>query len=141
MKLKVKKLNNEAKLPVKKRKGDAGFDLYSLEDVELKPGERKLVSTGIAIEIPYGYFGLIKDRSGLAVKNGLHCLAGVVDSNYRGEIKVVLINLGNEPVKLEKHSRIAQLLIIPVPDFEIEEVNELSETERNEKGFGSSGLK
>ncbi|MEO2154285.1 MAG: dUTP diphosphatase [Nanoarchaeota archaeon] len=139
--LKVKKLNEDAKLPVKKRKGDAGFDLYSNEEVILKPGERKLISTGIAIEIPKGYFGLIKDRSGLAAKNGLHCLAGVIDSNYRGEVKVVLINLGNEEVKLEKYSRIAQLLIIPVPEFEIEEVDELSNTERNEKGFGSSGLK
>jgi len=139
--LKVKKLDKEAKLPERKRQGDAGLDLYSLEDVELKPGEKALVRTGIAVEIPEGYFGLIKDRSGLAAKNALHCLAGVVDSNYRGEIKVVLINLGKETVKLEKHTRIAQMIIIPYLDVEVKEVDELSDSERQDKGFGSSGLK
>ncbi len=139
--LKVKKLDKEAKLPERKRQGDAGLDLYSLEDVELKPGEKALVRTGIAVEIPEGYFGLIKDRSGLAAKNALHCLAGVVDSNYRGEIKVVLINLGKETVKLEKHTRIAQMIIIPYLDVEVKEVVELSDSERQDKGFGSSGLK
>jgi len=139
--LKVKKLVSEAKLPIKKKKGDAGFDLYSIEEVVLKPGEKKLVRTGIALEIPKGYFGLIKDRSGLAAKYSLHCLAGVIDSNYRGEVKVVLINLGKETIKLEKHSRVAQLLIIPNPEFEVKEVKTLSNTERGDNGFGSSGLR
>ncbi|RTZ58846.1 MAG: dUTP diphosphatase [Gammaproteobacteria bacterium] len=140
MHLKVKKLREDALLPVRKRRGDAGLDLYSVEEVVLKPGEWKAVSTGIAVEIPQGYFGLVKDRSGLALKHALHCLAGVIDENYRGEIKVVLINLGDKEVRLEKHSRIAQLLIIPYLETEVEEVEELSDTERGEKGFGSSGL-
>ncbi len=140
IRLKVKKLREDALLPVRKRKGDAGLDLYSVEEVVLKPGEWKAVSTGIAVEIPQGYFGLVKDRSGLALKHALHCLAGVIDENYRGEVKVVLINLGDKEVKLEKHSRIAQLLIIPYLETEVEEVEELSDTERGEKGFGSSGL-
>jgi dUTP pyrophosphatase len=139
--LKVKKLKEDAKLPIRKRRGDAGLDLYSSEEVELKPGEYTAVPTGIAVEIPKGFFGLIKDRSGLAVKHALHCLAGVVDENYRGEIKVVLINLGKEPVRLEKHTRIAQLLIVPYEAVKVVEVETLEDTERGEQGFGSSGLK
>jgi dUTP pyrophosphatase len=141
MELKIKKLREDAKLPLRKREGDAGLDLYSVEEVVLQPGEWKAIPTGVAVEIPKGYFGLIKDRSGLALKYALHCLAGVVDENYRGEVKVVLINLGREPVKLEKHTRIAQLLIIPYLPVEVKEVEELSETERGEGGFGSSGLR
>ncbi len=140
MRLKVKRLRSEAKLPIRKREGDAGLDLHSVEDVSLKPGERRAVSTGIAVEIPSGHFGLVKDRSGLALKEGLHCLAGVIDENYRGEIKVVLINLGEEEVFLPKGSRIAQLLIIPYAKVEVEEVKELTESERGSEGFGSSGL-
>jgi dUTP pyrophosphatase len=138
--LKVKKLKKDAQLPVRKRKGDAGLDLYCVEEIQLQPGEWKAVPTGIAVEIPSGYFGLIKDRSGLALKHALHCLAGVIDENYRGEVKVVLINLGDKPVKLEKGSRIAQLLVIPYLKTEVVEVEELSDTERGEGGFGSSGL-
>ena len=138
--LKVKKLRPDAVLPVRKRKGDAGLDLYAVEEVILKPSEWVAIPTGIAVEIPEGYFGLIKDRSGLALKHALHCLAGVVDENYRGEIKVVMINLGREGIKIEKGTRIAQLLIIPYLPVDIEEVEELSDTERGEKGFGSSGL-
>jgi dUTP pyrophosphatase len=141
MELKVKKLREDAKLPLRKREGDAGLDLYSVEEVVLQPGEWKAVPTGVAVEIPKGYFGLIKDRSGLALKYALHCLAGVVDENYRGEVKVVLINLGRETVRLEKHTRIAQLLIVPYLPVEVREVEELSETERGEGGFGSSGLR
>jgi len=141
MKLKVKKLRADAKLPVRKREGDAGLDLYSVEDVTLKPGEWKAVSTGIAVEIPKGYVGIVKDRSGLALKYALHCLAGVIDENYRGEIKVVLINLGDKEVHLEKGSRIAQLLLVPYLKVKPVEVEELSDTERGEKGFGSSGIK
>ena len=141
MELKVKKLRDDALLPVRKKPSDTGLDLCSVEKVVLKPGEFKAVPTGIAVEIPHGYFGLIKDRSGLALNYGLHCLAGVVDENYRGEIKVVLINLGNQEVVLDKHTRIAQLLIIPYLPVEVKEVQELSQTERGEKGFGSSGLK
>jgi len=138
--LKVKRLHPEAKLPVRKREGDAGLDLYAVEDVVLKPGGWAAVPTGIAVEIPKGYFGLIKDRSGLALKYALHCLAGVVDENYRGELKVVIINLGPKEVRIEKGTRIAQLLVIPYLPVEVKEVEELSDTERGKKGFGSSGL-
>lgn len=140
IKLKVKKINPNAKLPERKNEGDAGLDLYCIEDYTIKPFEIKQISTGIAIEIPKGYFGLIKDRSGLSMK-GLHVLAGVIDENYRGEIKIVLINLSNNEIKIEKHTRIAQLLIIPYLKVNVVEVIELSETERGEKGFGSTGLK
>jgi len=140
MELKVKKLLKEAKLPVRKREGDAGLDLYSVEDVNLNPGEWKAIPTGIAVEIPKGYVGLIKDRSGLALKHALHCLAGVIDENYRGEIKVVVINLGREKVFIQKGTRIAQLLLVPYLKVEPVEVEELSNTERGEKGFGSSGV-
>ncbi len=139
--LKVKRLRPDAYLPSRKREGDAGLDLYAAEDVELLPGEWTAVPTGVAVEIPRGYVGLIKDRSGLALHHALHCLAGVVDENYRGEVKVVLINLGKQPLKLERGTRIAQLLVVPYLKTRIEEVEELSETERGEKGFGSSGLK
>ncbi|MEM5820055.1 MAG: dUTP diphosphatase [Candidatus Aenigmatarchaeota archaeon] len=140
MELKVKRLNENAKLPERKREGDAGLDLYSIEDIEINPNEIKLVSTGIAIEIPKGYVGIIKDRSGLATK-GLHVLAGVIDENYRGEVKIVLINLGKEKIFLEKYSRVAQLLILPYLKCNVKEVEELSETERGNSGFGSSGIK
>jgi len=135
MELKVKKLREDAKLPLRKREGDAGLDLYSVEEVFLKPGEWKALPTGVAVEIPKGYFGLIKDRSGLALKYAVHCLAGVVDENYRGEVKVVLINLGSETVKLDKHTRIAQLLVVPYLPVEVREVKELSETERGQQGM------
>ncbi|MEM0480771.1 MAG: dUTP diphosphatase [Candidatus Aenigmatarchaeota archaeon] len=140
MKLKVKKIDENAKLPERKREGDAGLDLYCLESFEIKPNEIKVVRTGIAVEIPKGYFGLIKDRSGLATK-GLHVLAGVIDENYRGEVQVVLINFGKETISFEKHSRIAQLIIIPYLKVEIEETKELSESLRGTSGFGSTGLK
>ncbi len=140
MELKVKKLDPEAKLPEYKTEGAAGLDLYSTEEVELNPGEIKAIRTGVAVEIPKGYFGLIKDRSGLALK-GIHVLAGVIDEDYRGEIKVVLINLGKEKIKIEKHMRIAQMIIIPYLRVRVVETEELSETQRGEKGFGSTGLK
>jgi len=138
--LKVKKLREDAKLPYKKHKGDAGLDLYTIEDIELEPNEIKVVSTGIAIEIPRGYFGLIKDRSSLSMK-GLHVLAGVIDENYRGEIKIVLCNLSKEPLRIDKYSRIAQLIIIPYLSVYPIEYDELDQTDRGANGFGSTGTK
>ena len=138
--LPVKRLHPEAELPKRMRPGDAGFDLYSIEEVTLQPGERKVVPTGIALALPIGWVGLIRDRSGLAAKNGIHVLAGVIDPNYRGEVKVVLYNTGSEPVSLPKGSRIAQLLVVPYFSGSVVEVDELPETERGEAGFGSSGL-
>lgn len=140
MKIKIKKINPDAVIPKYAHEGDAGFDLCSIEDYILKPMERRTVKTGIQIEIPKGYFGSIRDRSGLAAKHSIHTLAGVVDSHYRGEIGVVLINLGKEEFKINKEDRIAQMLIQPVLIGEIEETDSLSETSRGEGGFGSTGL-
>jgi len=134
----MQKLNG-MDLPGYSHQGDAGFDLYSSGNFILKPMEKKLVTTGIKIEIPEGYVGLIWDRSGLAAKHSLHNLAGVVDAHYRGEVKVVVINLGNETFEITKGMRIAQMLIQSVVSVEIEESDSLSETVRGEGGFGSTG--
>ncbi len=139
--LKFKKLDKEAKIGSYAYKGDAGLDLFSNQEVILKPFERKTISTGIALEIPKGYVGLIWDKSGIASKIGLKTMGGVIDSNYRGEIKIVVFNTSKEEVKIEKGQKIAQMLIQKVEQAKILEVEELSETERNEKGFGSSGIK
>ncbi len=138
MKLKIQKIA-DVPLPKYAHPGDAGMDLYSAEDLVLKPGERKVVKTGICVAIPEGHVGLVWDRSGLAAKNSLHVLAGVIDSGYRGEIGVVLINLSDEKFEITKGMRIAQMLIQPVVSVEIEETKSLDETSRNEGGFGSTG--
>lgn len=137
--LKVQRLDPEISLPSYSREGDAGLDLRSRENYILKPDELYTINTGIKVEIPSGYFGSIRDRSGFASKNGLHILAGVVDSNYRGEIKVVLKNLGDTPIDIKRNDRIAQLLIQKIEIVEVIEVDNLEETERGERGFGSSG--
>lgn len=139
IKVKIKKIKNNAIIPKYAHRGDAGVDLYSTEDCILKPGDRVLVSTGISMAIPKGYVGLIWDRSGLAAKNSIHVLAGVVDFGYRGEVCVVLKNLGNEALEVTKGMRIAQMLIQPVVSATIEEVKELDNTTRGEGGFGSTG--
>ena len=141
MTLKIKKLHPEAVLPRYGREGDAGLDLSATESVIIPPSERRTVATGIAIAIPSGSVGLIWDRSGLAAKQGIKSMGGVIDANYRGEIKVILHNLSKEPFTVEKGMRIAQLLIQPVQQKEIVEVQELEETERNEQGFGSTGTR
>lgn len=139
MQLKVKKLNPEAKLPQYAKPGDAGMDLFALEEVILHPGEFVGVATGVALEIPHGYVGLVWDKSGLSIKYGLKTLGGVVDAGYRGEVKVGMINLGGEEYKIEKGHKVAQMLIQKVDQLEIVEALELSETERGEGGFGSTG--
>ena len=141
MELKIKRLDNEVDIPQYQHSYDAAFDLRSREDTILPPGKKEIVKTGLAMAIPEGYAGLIWDRSGLASKNSLHVMAGVIDSGYRGEIGVVLINLGKEDFQVEKNMRIAQLLIQPVVRPEISVVEELDETSRNKGGFGSTGLK
>ena len=138
-------IRNEGKCqtPKKAHKTDAGIDLRAnipKEEV-LGIGEIKAIPTGIRVVIPEGYFGLIKDRSGLALKHGIHVLAGVVDAGYRGEIKVVLANFGKEPFKVEPCMRIAQMIILPIPDVVIKEVKELTSSDRGEGGFGSTGLR
>ncbi len=140
MKLKIVKI---ADVPTPKYANDtdAGLDLYSAQDMRIEPGHRALISTGLKMEWPDGYAGLIWDRSGLAAKHGISTIAGVIDSGYRGEIKVALINLGHEPFVVEKDMRIAQMLFQRIDQAEIELVDELSETDRGEGSFGSSGLK
>ncbi len=140
--LEIKKLYPDAKLPEYAKQGDAAFDLYSYESqpINLDPGKRRTVKTGIAMAIPEGYAGIIKGRSGFAHKNGIDVLAGVIDSGYRGEIGVVLVNLGEETLKINKNDRIAQMLIQPVHTVEFKEVPALTETVRGTSGFGSSGI-
>lgn len=120
--------------------GDAGFDIYSLEDCEISPMEQKWISTGLFVEIPQGFAGIVKEKSGLAGK-GLMLGAGVIDSNYRGEVKVLARNFSRGAMKIEKDQKIAQFLFIRVEIPEIKEVEKLSDTERGSGGFGSTGLK
>lgn len=141
MLLKIKKLTPEAKLPSYAHSGDAGMDIFSSEKIILNPNEIKSISTGIAIALPKNNVGLVWDKSGIATHHHIHCLAGVIDESYRGEIKITMINLGKNPFIIEKNQKIAQLLIQPIIYAGIEEVLELDETERGEKGFGSTGLK
>ena len=128
-----------ANLPTKSHPSDAGWDLYSVEKLDLQPGKRHSVYTGIAFEIPKGHVGLIWPRSGMSVKKGIDVLAGVVDSGYRGEIKVCLLNTGDEPCIINKGDRIAQILFQEVPEFDLEIVKEFSKSDRGEGGFGSTG--
>ena len=123
-------------------KGDAGVDLYAAEDTTLKPMERKLVPTGLRLEIPYGYEGQVRPKSGLAINHGIsHANAvGTIDSSYRGEIKVPLINLSDKPYKVEKGKKIGQIIFAKVEEAVFEEAEQLSETTRQERGFGSTGL-
>ena len=120
--------------------GDAGFDLRARCGLVLPAGEKALAPTGLRLAIPEGYAGLVWDRSGLAAKHGIHCLAGVIDSGYRGEVKVVLQNLGREPFTVERGMRIAQMLIQPVARAELVRVEDLEESSRGAGGFGSTGL-
>lgn len=139
--IKFKKLVPEAKLPTRGTAQSAGLDLYSIEDETLHPGETKLISTGLAMGLPEGYEGQIRPRSGLAAKYGVTVLnaPGTVDSDYRGEIKVMLINLGRAPYRVTLYDRIAQLVVAPVEKCESIEVYDLDETGRGEGGFGSTG--
>jgi dUTP pyrophosphatase len=139
MKCKIKKLNPDAQLPTKAHSSDAGHDLYSCETVTLAPMERKVVKTGIAIALPKDLYGRVAPRSGLAVKKGLDVLAGVIDSSYRGEVGVVLINFSNEELVLGKGSKIAQLILETYHDAHWEEVAGLAPSDRENGGFGSSG--
>lgn len=139
--VRVKRLSPDAKIPKTARTGDVAFDLYSVIDYELRPGERFAVPTGIAVEIPQGYEGQVRPRSGLALKEGITVLntPGTIDSGYRGEVKTIMMNHNGEPFKITKGMRISQLAIRPVPEVEFVEVDELSDTERGEGGFGSTG--
>ena len=140
MKIKIKKLREEAKIPNYAHPGDAGLDLYSCIDAEIAPGERVLIPTGLSIELPEGYVSLIWDKSGIALKQGLTCLGGVIEYTYRGEYGVILFNTSKETYKVKKGDKVAQLLIQPIVSAEIEVADELSETKRGTGGFGSTGI-
>ena len=139
MHLKIKKLTPDAKLPSYAHPEDAGFDLYAIRPLTIAPGERIQVPTGIAMEIPDGYVGLIWDKSGLSHKHGLKTLGGVVDAGYRGEIMIGMINLSSAPYTFEAGHKVAQMLIQKREAAIIKEVSELSDAARGTGGFGSSG--
>jgi dUTP pyrophosphatase len=137
--LKVKRVHPEAKLPAYGHPGDAGLDLFSVVDRDLAPGEAFAVPTGIRIAVPAGQVGLVWDKSGISLR-GVHRLAGVIDAGYRGEVQVVLINLGGAPFAVRAGMKIAQLLIQPVAAVDVVEADSLDGTSRGEGGFGSTGL-
>lgn len=139
--LPIRRLHADAVVPQRAYTGDAGLDLASCERVELEPGERALVGTGLAVAIPEGYAGFVQPRSGLAARHGLTVVnsPGLVDSGYRGELRVVLLNTDRtEPFVVEPGMRIAQLVVLPIPELELVEVDELPSSERGVRGFGSS---
>jgi dUTP pyrophosphatase len=139
--LPIQRLRPDAVVPVRAYSGDAGLDLSSCERVELAPGERALVPTGLAVAIPEGYAGFVQPRSGLAAKHGISIVntPGLVDSGYRGELLINLVNTDkHEAFVVEPGMRIAQLVILPIPELELVEVDELPESERGVRGFGSS---
>lgn len=138
--LQVKLLSDHAVLPKRNHPSDAGLDLHCVEPVVIHPGQSALLPSGIAVSIPDGMAGFIWPRSGLAVNKAIDKLAGLIDSSYRGEIKISLINHGERPIEFKEGDRIAQLVIQRVELLEPVAVRDLDSTERGEKGFGSSGL-
>jgi len=139
--LPVRRLRPDAALPARAYTGDAGFDLAACERIELGPGERAVVATGLAVAIPEGYAGFVQPRSGLAARDGVTIVntPGLVDSGYRGELQVILLNTDRaRPFVVEPGMRIAQLVVLPVPEVELLEVDELPASERGVRGFGSS---
>jgi dUTP pyrophosphatase len=136
----VRRLRPDAHVPRQAYEGDAGLDLAACDPVLLEPGERAIVPTGLAVEIPEGFAGFVQPRSGLAARHGIGIVnaPGLIDSGYRGEIRVVLLNTGGEPFSVEPGMRIAQLVIAPVATVRLVEVDELATSQRGSRGFGSS---
>lgn len=139
MNVEVKKLDPSAKLPVRAHEGDAGLDLCALKGTTIGAGERGVVGTGIAIAVPPGHVGLIMDRSGLAAKQGMTNLGGVIDAGYRGEWKVIMLNTSDKPYEVAAGERIAQILVVPIALPDVCEVSELDDTMRGDGHFGSTG--
>jgi dUTP pyrophosphatase len=139
MKIKVKKFHKAAKLPTHGHPGDAGMDFYSLDDVVFLPGKQTRVHTGVAVEIPEGFVGLIWDKSSISFNLGLKVMGGVIDASYRGEIIMNFLNVSKKKVKIEKGHKIAQMIIQKFEKCEIIEVNKLSETRRGAGREGSTG--
>jgi dUTP pyrophosphatase len=136
--LRFKQLDAKAVLPARGSALSAGLDLCSIEDVELQPKQRAVVPTGLAVAIPPGFYGRVAPRSGLAAKNGLDVLAGVIDSDYRGEIRCVLYNTGDEVIELPAGSKICQLIVEQIITPGAAWVNDLDSTARGAGGFGST---
>jgi dUTP pyrophosphatase len=141
MQIPLRRLDSDLPIPAHAVAGDAGVDLYAAAAAVLEPGERCVVPTAVAVAIPAGYAGLVTPRSGLAARSGISIVnsPGVVDSGYRGEIKVILVNLGSKTVQIERGDRIAQLVVVAVAEQEWLEVDELPVSERGVGGFGSTG--
>ncbi|WP_417753113.1 dUTP diphosphatase [Senegalimassilia anaerobia] len=140
----IKILSRDVQIPHMAYNGDAGVDLRSVERIVLEPQERAMVATGLAIALPEGYAGFVLPRSGLAAKHGISIVnaPGLIDSNYRGELKVILLNTDpDKSFTIEIGDRIAQLIVMPVPTINFEQVEELTESQRGESGFGSSGIR
>lgn len=142
MTLRFKRIHPDAVLPAYAHPSDAGMDVRSVEDVTLAPGKRALVHTGLVMLLPPMYEAQVRPRSGLALKNGVTVLntPGTIDSGYRGEIGVILVNLGNEPFCVRKGDKVAQIVVAPVTQPEIAETDEVDVTDRGNGGFGSTGL-
>ena len=144
-KILVKRLSKEIPLPKYETEGSSGMDLSAniKTTININPGKKEIIPTGIAIAVPEGFEVQIRPRSGLAAKHNITVLntPGTIDADYRGELKVILINLGNEAFKIEKGFRIAQMVLSPVVKAEINEVQDLNDTERGKGGFGSTGTK
>lgn len=138
----VKRIHPDAVMPSYAHEGDAGVDLYSVEDLTLQSGERKLVPTGIQLSFPRGYEAQVRPKSGLALKQGLSVLntPGTVDHGYRGEVGVIVVNLGHEQVEIKKGTKVAQMIFNKIEEAEFEEAQDLDETRRGEGGFGSTGI-
>ena len=141
IKVKIKRIKDNAVIPSYAHDGDAGVDLYSTEDYLLKPRDRCLVSTGIKIALPHGYEAQTRPKSGLALKQGLSIAntPGTIDSCYRGEVGIIAINLGKEDIKIEKGKKVARMVFNKVEEAKFEEVEELDSTKRGDGGFGSTG--
>ncbi len=137
--LNVKKLNENATVPTKVNRSDAGYDLYALEGTIIDKHSHKLIKTGISMQIPDGYVGLIWPRSGMAYKHGIDVFAGVIDSSYRGDVGVILYNSQYSNYNIEKGDRIAQIIFQKIEDFDLHVVENLDDTSRGAGGFGSSG--
>ena len=138
MDIKLKKINEKAIIPQYAHSTDAGMDLYSTVDIEIMPNKKDIVPTGIAMAIPEGYVGLIWDKSGMANK-GWHRVGGVIDASYRGEIKVMIYNLSKNSMYIKSGQKVAQMLIQEVKQCNFTIVEDLNETNRGNKGFGSTG--
>ena len=138
--MKVKKLVEHASIPIKAHAGDLGYDLFASDQVSIYAGDTVLISTGIAIQFPEGYGGLIRDRSSIATKRKLFTVAGVIDNGYTGEIKIALHNSTENFQTIYRGDKIAQLILIPTVNFDVEEVTDISSNDgRNDSGFGSTG--